>query len=418
MMHAEVPSGVAIKELQVLYDDTVIFRQVSPQLVFSTAAWNPNVLKGVAADAVSIPMPFGPHSIKGRAVTNAGIESFTQTVNFFKPLLFRDWVTKTTTNGTVVTIPPLPIARSGVKLHAVDNRLFAVFGRKQDGTPADTVLALGLDGFPPTWGLHAAPSLTWRQGFALAGAGRRFYIAGGRPQGDAGPADPTASVQAFAVFDHATTNLPDLPQAVTDAAAIVLDHHLYVIGGTTTGGAADATNKVFRIALTLDDAPDANATWEPRASLPQALRGSVAVLGGGRLFLMGGQAVDGTRRENIYAYDPSGDAWQLVQLLPGAVSDGTAVELGQAIWYIGGRDGSGAPSKATFRFDYGPQDMRTRAFPPGAPNLPVERSQASAAVVEDQDGGNLRHRLFLVGGDHLEADQPVPAPEVLMGDTL
>jgi hypothetical protein len=363
-------------------------------------------------------MTFGTHHLQGKAVTTAGTVSTTTDLEFYKPLIFRDWVTKTSTNGTQVSIPPLPIARSGVKLHAVDNRLFAIFGRKADGSPSDSVLSMPLDGFPLSWGLHSSPTLVWRHGFALAGAGRRFYVAGGQPMGAAGLDVPTTSVQAFAIYDHTAANLPPLPQGVADASAVVLDHHLYVIGGSTSGAAADATNKVYRIGLTADDAPDANQTWEERASLPIGMRGTAAVLGNGRLFVMGGQTMDGSRRENVYAYDAGGDSWTLVQLLPAANSDGTAVELGKAIWYFGGKGGDDAPAKTTFRFDYDNQDLRMRAFPAGVPNLPVERSQPAAAVVTDTDGGNQRQRLFLLGGDRLDTDKLVPVPEVLMGDTL
>jgi hypothetical protein len=417
-LHAEVPSGVAIKELDVLYDDLIIYRQISPQLSFSTAAWNPNVRKGVTADAVSMPVPFGPHKLKGRAVTNAGVESFTQTVEFYKALLFRDWVTKTTTNGTQVNVPPLPIARSGVKAYASDNSLFAVFGRKPDGTPADSILKLGLGDFPPTWTLHSSPDLTWREGFALAGSQGRIFLVGGKTKDGADPGAPTASVQAFSLFDHATTTMPDLPQAVLGASAVVVDHYLYVMGGSTTGAAADATDKVYRIALTTDDRPDPNQQWQARSALPVPMRGTAAVVGGGRLFLMGGQVADGTRRENIYAYDAAGDSWPRVQLLPGQSSDGVAVELGNAIWYFGGRGSDGNPAKATYRFDYLATNMPARAFPAGVPNLPLERANPGAAVVEDNDGGNVRRRLFVLGGDHLEADQLVPSADVIMGDTL
>jgi hypothetical protein len=62
--------------------------------------------------------------------------------------------------------------------------------------------------------------------------------------------------------------------------------------------------------------------------------------------------------------------------------------------------------------------MPARAFPAGVPNLPLERANLGAAVVEDNDGGNVRRRLFVLGGDHLEADQLVPSADVIMGDTL
>ncbi|MDB5099616.1 MAG: hypothetical protein JWM80_4037 [Cyanobacteria bacterium RYN_339] len=418
-LRAEVPAGVAIRELQVIYENQVIFRQLSPSLAFSTSSWNPHLLKPILNDSAAYPIPYGMRKIKGRAVTTAGTESFSSVLEFYKPLIFRDWVTKTTNASTQITIPPLPIARSGAKLYAAHNKLFTFFGTKADGTAADSVIALGLDVFNPTWNLQSAPTLTWRKGFAFTGSGDTAYVIGGRPAGASGLADATPSVQAIDLFAHVITSLPPLPKAVVDASAAIMGHHLYVIGGSTTGAAADAVSDVYRIALTTDDTPAANAAWESRASLQTALRGTaaIAVSNGTKLFMLGGQAVDGSRREGIYAYDEALDLWSRVQLLPAQVSDGSVADLGDAIWYLGGTSDD-KPSRALFRFNYADKDMPARAFPNGVPNLPVERTQPSAAVLGDTDSGQPRRRLFVLSGDRLDADKLVPVAEVLVGDTL
>jgi hypothetical protein len=306
-----------------------------------------------------------------------------------------------------------------MNLYATQNKLFGFFGRQQGDTAADSVISLSLDAFPPVWTNYAAPGLPWRYNAAFVGARDFVYFVGGRPIGTSPTTlgAPQAKAQAFDLFNRRTIDLPDLPQAVSGASAEVLDHKLYVIGGTTTGANADATAKVYRLNLTSEDRPQTDATWAEVEDLPAPMRGTAAVVGGDKLYVLGGQVADGSRRENIWTYDMASDSWSRAALMPGLVSDGGAVDLAGSIWYFGGLDADGKPTKAAYRFDYSSNPAPVRAFPNGPPNLPAERAFPGVAVAP----GDAEHgpRLFVVGGEKQEANgAALPVPELHLGDTL
>jgi hypothetical protein len=416
-----------------MYDGNVIYHQETTGTILSVPSWNPNLVNNIGVNTDLTPVPFGPHTLKGRATTNAGVVSYTAELTFNKALAFSGWGVTTTANKASVLIPPLPGARTGMRLYGTHGYLFGFFGDLVGGQKADGVISLTL-GVPgtPTWNLQASPNLPWRHHVALAGSDASTYLVGGQPLGTQTTpgatgtpaqvgvtlASPTREVDSYDVFTHLTTPLPDLPVALTDTSAVVFNHSLYVVGGSTTGAVTDANRQTFRLALNADDTPNPNSVWVERGMLPTPVRGIATVVGVDTLYALGGQSADGFRSQQILQYTESSDTWKRVQLLPDTVSDGAAVAIAGSIFYFGGYGADGKSRSAALRFDFSDSvhGFPARAFADGPPNLPSARAQLGATVVHDDEHSA---RLFVAGGEQADANGVTqPLVDVNLADTL
>lgn len=419
--HAVAGLGVLLQTVQLLFDGRVIDSVDSADGTYAATAFDPYQTDNLGTTTDATPVAHGSHTLRGRVITLDGVSVDSPDFSFVTPLRFAGWTSAVPSNLGNLTLPSLPVPRTDMALYGTRGYLFGFFGETAQGTPAPTVLALSLGLASPSWTVHDAPGLAWRQNPAVAGTGDTVYVVGGQPTvqpTQSTLAAPTAHVDAFDLFNHAVTSLPDLPAGLTQASATVNNNFLYVVGGSTTGLAADASASVYRLALSADGTPQANAAWQTRASLPAAMRGLATVSAGGKLYALGGQATDGTRRESILAYDETADSWQRVQLLPAAISNGAAVELGGSVFYLGGYAGDGSANRNTIRFDY--QDtahgMPVRAFADDKTNLPTGRARLGATVMNDPDQGT---RLFIAGGENLSPTGTItPLGEVFRADTL
>lgn len=153
---------------------------------------------------------------------------------------------------------------------------------------------------------HPGPSLPERFYLsAFACDTKRLYTAGG--------SGPNGRISSVYYLDNITGNWQisvPLPRALSDAAAVITNDSLYVIGGTTDQG---QTSQVLKI-----DLSEKNAVWEYCADIPGPARAwSAAFVLGQEIYLLGGGAYtldeSGAERfislNDAYKYTPRSDRW-------------------------------------------------------------------------------------------------------------
>ena len=120
------------------------------------------------------------------------------------------------------------------------------------------------------------------------------------------------------------SNLPDLPFAVTNAAATCIDNKVYVAGGETTS-AASAQFMVL-------DINNSNEGWKVLAPAPQPVSHTVlaaAEKNTNNIYLAGGRKknADGISDlySGLYVYDIAANSWQTKRPLPYALCAGTGL---------------------------------------------------------------------------------------------
>jgi N-acetylneuraminic acid mutarotase len=195
---------------------------------------------------------------------------------------------------------------------------------------------------------------------------------------------------------------PKLPEARTGVAVAVVGGKAYAFGGTGPGGAATTT----AWSLGTDDATGALGSWTAEAglALPEPLTGAaIAALADGIVVVGGadatGKPVGRTWKSTL---DPKGipSAWQEDASLLAPVSHGHALQVGDFLWLVGGRDANG-PSGAVQRGILG-----TGVAPPAAgefvnpnePPAPVRLLRWDVADSQNLPGPRAGAAVFTANG--------------------
>jgi N-acetylneuraminic acid mutarotase len=210
---------------------------------------------------------------------------------------------------------------------------------------------------------------------------------------------PTASAKVYNVKQESAQAMPDLPSALTDAQAALLNGYLYVYGGSTDGTAAGTSSQLYR--LKLDDAGNVDATaWETLTSPggENARRGGALVATGGKLYVVGGKNGNDVLGRVVYAYTPPtdtvADSWTDLVTLNYGVYHAAIAGLGGKIYVAGGViDTLGKRTNTVVEID---PSLRTFQTLSTNARLPSARSGMGAAVVNGQ--------LFVVGGSESGQD--------------
>ncbi len=190
---------------------------------------------------------------------------------------------------------------------------------------------------------------------------------------------------AYDLGADAWTRLPDLPQPVVSGCAARLGNAIYLTGGWNQGGALDT---VYRLDLS-------DRTWEGVDDpLPQPRSYHACTVVDGRLYLIGG-AVGGDwlTQPSTWSYDPlaaAGERWTVdLAPPPGGGMEGSAVAVGDAIYFLGSYELADYPASRTSQptvVRYDPVDDDWQALP----DLQTARGAAGAW----SDG----RYLYVVGG--------------------
>jgi len=115
------------------------------------------------------------------------------------------------------------------------------------------------------------------------------------------------------------TRLPDLPEALTNAAAAMMGQIIYVAGGETAAGVSD---RLYAFDLS-------RSLWRLEGLLPKPLSHAVFIAAGHRLYLVGGRKRNPVGLSDlssaVYCYDTVERRWSVCRSLPYALSAGTGV---------------------------------------------------------------------------------------------
>jgi hypothetical protein len=197
---------------------------------------------------------------------------------------------------------------------------------------------------------------------------------------------------------------PDYPSAVLAHAACALEGELYVSGGWSDG--EDGRGAVARAWRWAPGRP----AWEPLPPMPRPRCFHGAAAAGGRLWLLGGLAAEGTWAE-VDCYDLARGAWSSPTRMP-TPRDRLAVGVvGGRVIAVGGMAG-GVDSAAVELLD--PATLRWSEGPP----LPVPTHGHALAVVGDDvvvAGGSGQRRgtwILRAGATAWERGADLPAPRI------
>ena len=144
-------------------------------------------------------------------------------------------------------------------------------------------------------------------------------------------------------------NLPDLPTAIANTCAVLLNNTIYVMGGIVTADARTTAANFWAL-----DLSSPNANWKLLPTWPGPSRMlSVAGSDEKAVYLLSGvELVDGQRRylKDAYKYVP-GNGWERIHDLPNAVAaaPSPAYFAKEQLLVFGGDDGVLAPKGAELK---------------------------------------------------------------------
>ncbi len=217
----------------------------------------------------------------------------------------------------------------------------------------------------------------------LIGVGISLLV---RPEPEV-PAQSPEMISAAEFEESRWKRLADMPTARAGLAAVAFENHIYAITGEGVAGPVDANERY-------DPQTD---TWETLTPKPIPVQDVHAGVIGGRIYIPGGQMVDGRMTAALEVYDPGSDSWYLGPDLPLALS-GYAMETFEGkIFIFGGWEGEEVLD-TVFIFD---PDMGEWEI---GPAMPTARAYAGAAEV----GG----KIYVIGG--WDGDQVSGVNEVFL----
>jgi DNA-binding CsgD family transcriptional regulator len=164
-----------------------------------------------------------------------------------------------------------------------------------------------------------------------------------------------------------------LPAAVSNQAAVVYEHKIYMLGGSTGTG---VTGAVYRF-------DPLQKSWQALSAKPAPVSDAGAVVLGGLIYVPGGRLASGEVTGLLEVYDPHRDSWEAKAPLPAAVSGYALAAFEGKLYLFGGWDGKNALAAV---YVYDPEVDRWQNRSP----LPGPRAFAGAAVA----GG----KIYVIGG--------------------
>ena len=265
--------------------------------------------------------------------TKLGAESRTEATMI---AVQRGWVdvpTATTPSETSPSPPPLPwfhrLTLIVAFLLAVGGAFFSQVSPARFTEPPTDLLPVqpgeeGRGGTVIGEGSHwseRAQMPTRRAGLSLVAWKGRLYAIGGE-----GPEGVTGAVEVYDPAEDTWSRGPEKPAPVTYVTGGVIGGKVYVPGGCAEDGTATSALEVF------DPAAE---RWEQAAPLPAPRCGYALAVYDGRLYLFGG--TDGrTVSGETFVYDPQEDRWETRAPMPAPRTVAAAAALEDRIYVVGG----------------------------------------------------------------------------------
>ncbi|MGB1253202.1 MAG: Kelch repeat-containing protein [Candidatus Promineifilaceae bacterium] len=170
---------------------------------------------------------------------------------------------------------------------------------------------------------------------------------------------PTVELDATGWFEAQSVNVP-----VSRHTLSSIGGELYLISGETESGVSAQT---LRYKTT-------EFVWESRADKPTPVRDAASVVIQGQIYVVGGQLEDGSYTNHLEVYSPLGDLWRSASAMPLAAGGGVALVSGDLLYYIGGESEAG-PLRDVFVYDPSADGWRP------LPSLADARSYAAGGVL-------------------------------------
>lgn len=225
-----------------------------------------------------------------------------------------------------------------------------------------------------TW-TTVAPLPTAREGAGVVALNGRLYVVGGNVAGGS----QSGIVEAF---DPATgiwsTALPPLVTPRAHFSLVAAGGKLYAIGGDTAAGAATASVEVL-------DPSQASPAWTAAAAMPTGRRFTVAgaLNNGATIVVAGGQQVNGPALDRVEILNVDANTWSRgPSMLAPSIAPAGAV-ISNALFVFGGTNNGPLVLSELYRPASGTPPNELPEIWAGLSGLPTPRSQAAAAVVGD-----------------------------------
>jgi N-acetylneuraminic acid mutarotase len=148
------------------------------------------------------------------------------------------------------------------------------------------------------------------QGLALVAHGEKLYRIGGfearNKKGDEHDLWSVASVSSFDPKTNQWSDMPALPEPRSSFDAVVMDDHIYVVGGWGMAGGGRSTwhETAWKMDLTQEE-----PQWAAIAKTPFERRALALAAHDGKLFAIGGITSGGETSLETDVYDPKTDSW-------------------------------------------------------------------------------------------------------------
>lgn len=184
--------------------------------------------------------------------------------------------------------------------------------------------------------LHLLSEFPWVEEIAYCANfsdGENLYSAGGEDQD--GATDQVFKFSLNAQNKLHRDTLPQLPLALTNAALVAIDAHLYIIGGEN---AASVSDKIY--ILNADD-----ETWKASVDLPYPVSNAVVVSNKkDKIYIAGGRKRNLNAKSDLYdellEVDIPSRTIKSIAKLPNALAAGTGVYFDDQVILFGGDDAS------------------------------------------------------------------------------
>lgn len=169
------------------------------------------------------------------------------------------------------------------------------------------------------------------------------------------------------------TTVAPMPTQRSEIASTVLDGRLYVVGGFAVEDGVTTAVEVY------DPTSD---SWETRAPLPIPLHHPSIAAHDGKIYTAGGYTdMNFTPTDQAFSYDPALDNWTPIAPIPQPVGAHMLVSLGDRVYFIGGAPGG---------FTLWAYDRMNDEWITDLSQMPTQREHLGAAA---HDG-----KLYVVGG--------------------
>lgn len=144
-------------------------------------------------------------------------------------------------------------------------------------------------------------------------------------------------------------NKANMPVALAGAAVVEHGGKVYVFGGSYGSSAVGAVDGTKSDKTYVYD--PSNNTWTAKTSMSKARTAARAVSLNGKIYVIGGYDSNLAYLRLVEIYDPATDAWSLGQEVPSGRAWAGAVASGGSIYYFGGQNYLYEGSKEAYRYD-------------------------------------------------------------------